>query len=101
MSKVEVLLERIAKGIEHLGEEPVVEIEAGPPICPHCGKFNPDVKVNADEGVGPLIEFFVIAQCLECQKTIYALPLQWNIYGSQHELESGVAERSEITNGSG
>jgi hypothetical protein len=100
MSKMEILLERIARGVERLAEDPVVEIESGPPICPHCNVFNPDVHVNADEGRGPLYEFFVIAECQNCQNTIYVLPIQWSIFASNKELEAALADRiSEIEKG--
>lgn len=88
------LLQRGVAALEHLAQDPIVEIEAGPPICPHCSRFNPEVEVNAEQGRGPLHEFFIHARCLSCQREIYALPLVWSLHTNQDTLTEEIAERS-------
>lgn len=91
------LLDRIARGIEHLAEDPVVEMETGPPICPHCQKMNPDVRVQESEGSGPLDEILMRCHCLSCNNLFYAVPVQWDCVKTVEEVQQVISERQELT----
>jgi hypothetical protein len=87
------LLERIAVGVEHLAEDPVVEIEAGPPVCPACGRFNPEISVREQESHGPMFEFVLVAHCTHCTQKFYAVPTAWRNYVRREEVEAEMMER--------
>ena len=99
MERLIEVAERVAGGIERLAEDPIVEIEAGPPTCPHCQKFNPEVEVRETQGSGPLFEFFITAICLECRQTFYVLPLQYSTHPNIESLTQEINERGGNSNG--
>jgi uncharacterized protein with PIN domain len=92
------VLERIATAIEKLAEDPVLEIESGPPICPHCETVNPDVSISEVEEEGPLIEYLLIPTCSNCGKKFYAVPLEWAMFATPEEAENEIHDRTGMLN---
>jgi hypothetical protein len=92
-------LNRIAKGVDRLAEDPVIEMEVGPPVCPHCGIFNPKVAYEDTAGEGQLYEFFMQFICGECDKPFAAVPVQWSMHTNPDSLRQELSERAEISNG--
>lgn len=76
------LMERSTKAQERLielaVEERSISDAPGPPFCPSCGHFNPEVSVGA--GGGLLGEFILVSKCGACQKPIYAVPEGWQVF---------------------
>lgn len=89
------LLERIALGIEKLAEDPIVEMEVAPPVCPHCGVFNPNVTTSDIGGTGRLAEFHVALTCEECGKPFWGTPVQWSMHLEMSTLRREILERAE------
>lgn len=96
MSEMNEILERIAAGIEKLGEDPVIQMETAPPVCPKCEKINPVIRVEESGGVGLMAEFVIRAKCEHCGTVFYALPLQWDITERLTEMNQMVQARREI-----
>jgi hypothetical protein len=90
------LLERGVAAIERLAEDPVIEVETKPPVCPHCEKINPNVRVQESEAEGKLAEFVIQAQCLNCHKPFFAIPMQWEVATSGEEVRQMISERIEL-----
>lgn len=61
-------------------------IEPGPPVCPNCGVFNPQVQISSDESEGPLGQFVLAAQCRACGNNLYAVAQGWMMFNSVEEL---------------
>lgn len=97
MSDTNEILERIAVGIERLAEDPVIQMETGPPVCPHCERVNPNVRVNESGGSGPLAEFVIQASCLHCGRTFYALPVQWQCAAQLSHVEPLLQQLKELS----
>jgi hypothetical protein len=94
------LLERIAGGIEKMAEDPVVEMEVGPPICPHCGRFNPSVTTDEQGGTGTIFEIYLEMVCNSCGNTIYGTPVQWSMHNDVAALRAELVERMDsVDNG--
>lgn len=87
------LLERGIAALEKLADDPVIQIEEGPPACPHCQALNPTVRVSESEASGPLGEFVVQAQCQLCQRVFYAAPKVWVTVKTQEEVQAEMDER--------
>ncbi len=97
MATTHEILERIAVGIERLAEDPVIQVETGPPVCPHCEEMNPTIRVDESEATGKMAEFVIQAQCQHCGKVFYALPIHWASFKEISEVTQAVAERAEIS----
>ncbi len=100
--QIQRLLELAEKGVEaleRLAQDPVIEIEAAPPICPHCGKFNPNVSV--DEGTdGPIADCVIPVTCGDCGQSFYAMPITWHMHPTLSSVRLELEERAElISNG--
>jgi len=89
-------LERAADALERLAEDPVIEMETGPPVCPHCETINPTVRVEESSAQGKLGEFVIQAHCLHCNSVIYALPVQWQCVKTTDEAGEILREMEEI-----
>lgn len=89
------LLERGVAAVERLAQDPVIEIETKPPICPNCDKMNPNVRVQESEAEGKLAEFVIQAECLSCHKSFFAIPMQWEVAISPTEAGQIISERVE------
>lgn len=94
--RVEELLERIALGVERLGEDPVIQMETGPPNCPHCDTVNPIVAVRESEAAGPMAEFIIRATCENCGYEFYAMPLQWECVKTIAQIHELVEAHKEL-----
>jgi len=96
--KQEQLLERGVEAVERLAQDPVLEIEAAPPMCPHCGNFNPIVIVTEGSD-GPLSECVLYCQCQNCNQAFYAMPVTWHMHQEMQTVREELKERAEIQNG--
>ena len=75
-AKLLEILERIATGVERLGEDPVVNMETSIPVCPHCNQNDPVVMVKESEGAGKLGEIVFQVKCGRCQENFIIIPFQ-------------------------
>lgn len=80
--------ERTAKANEELitlakDERDLGESELGPPFCPHCGKFDPEIRNEG--GAGLMSEFVLVAYCESCTKTFIAVPQGWMCHKTPEE----------------
>lgn len=89
---------RIAEGIEKLNDSPVLEVESGPALCPHCQTINPVVIIEDTEGRGHMAELVMECQCCHCSKTFYGRPMNWAIFENRMEIALSL-ERAEKVNG--
>ena len=97
--RLEELLERIAVATERMASDPEIEIESGPPICPHCGTMNPDVMVPAQEaGRGPLAEIAIEATCLFCAKTLFVVIDSYSMHSQRDAAIQEMKERAVAFN---
>jgi hypothetical protein len=103
MSRREMeLLERGVTALEKIAEEPVLQTEGGPPICPHCNTLNPAVEIAAaGKSSGPFIEYYVPMRCLECDKSFFAVPLEWATFVTMHDLKDEIQRRAGVLSGNG
>jgi hypothetical protein len=93
-------LERGIVALEALAQDPVISIEAAPPICPHCNRMNPTVKVESDSE-GPLAECVLIARCQGCNELFYAVPVTWHMFTNQEGVLREFQERAEMMSNGG
>jgi uncharacterized Zn-finger protein len=96
-NRAEELLERIAKGVEALAEDPVIHMETAPPVCPYCDTVNPSITVEESGGTGPMAEFVIRALCNSCNRVFYSLPVQWRSARNVGDLEQIVEQQKELT----
>lgn len=89
------LLQRGVEAIERLSEDPVIQVETMPPVCPHCDEMNPNVSVNDTAGQGPLAEIVIKATCLNCNKEFIAMPMQMEMATTISEATEIMAERMQ------
>lgn len=94
--EVLTLLERGVAALEKLNEDPVIQMETGPPVCPHCGRVNPAVRVEESEASGLLAEFVIQCHCLHCNAVFFGIPLQWSCAKTLDEVKSVISERAEV-----
>lgn len=100
--RVEELLERGIAALEKIADEPIMQTEGGPPVCPGCNSLNPRVRVAAsDETSGPFVQFFVPMECGNCGKTFFAVPLEWATYSAIEDARTEISRRAGILNGNG
>lgn len=93
-------LERLATAVEELAKDPVIEVEAAPPLCPHCGEFNPHFWVENELGNGPLADCVLYGRCGKCNERFFAMPVTWHMHKTQTAVEMEIQERAELRNGS-
>jgi hypothetical protein len=74
------LIERGVIAIEKLNEEVQVEIDPGPPHCPHCGSEDPEVQCMESTSVGLLSEIVIEAKCMECENVMYAVVESYSMH---------------------
>ena len=94
--RYEELLGRIATACEHMAEDPVIQMETGPPVCPHCDKVNPVIRVEESGGTGLMAEFVIKCQCQTCGNLFYAVPLQFHMTTRLTEVPEILKARREI-----
>lgn len=97
MSELKEILERMATAIEKLGEDPVIQMETAPPVCPHCEQINPTINVQESGGTGPMAEFVIRCSCQRCKRTFYALPVQWECVPEIAMLEQVLEQHKELS----
>ena len=97
MAEITEVLERIAAGIERLAEDPVINVETAPPVCPHCETMNPNVSTEDTGGTGPMAEYAVRFTCQKCNRVFYALPIQWTCVPEISMLEQVLEQHKEIS----
>jgi hypothetical protein len=95
--RYEELLGRIASACERMAEDPVIQMETGPPVCPHCGKMNPVVQTKDTGGTGLMAEFVIKATCTNCGNIFYAIPLQYQVTSRITEIPEILQARREIS----
>jgi hypothetical protein len=86
-------MRRAVSALEHLAEDPVIQMEVGPPVCPHCNKVNPRVKTDVSEATGRLFEFAVQFYCLECNTGFFGVPVQWSMHQETMTLRAELEGR--------
>lgn len=89
-------LERGVAALEKMADDPVIQVETKPPVCPRCNTINPKVRVQEAEEEGRLAEFIIQCHCLHCNQVFYALPLQFDVAASVSEASQLIQERAEI-----
>lgn len=94
--RYEELLGRIATACERMAEDPVIQMETGPPVCPHCDKLDPVIRVEESGGTGQMSEFIIKAQCQSCGNIFYAIPLQFQSTTRMTEVPEILKARREI-----
>ena len=86
--------ERIADALEKLASDREVEIEAGPPLCPSCGKLDPEILLPVQQAArGPLSQVVVEGQCAECHQPIYVVIESYACHRSRVTAEQEMRER--------
>jgi len=90
------LLRRAVTALEKLAEDPILEIEGGPPICPNCHTMNPVVVTEVQSGQGPLSEFAIALECTSCGSSFFAVPLEWALFTTYQEAEEEIEKRREV-----
>jgi hypothetical protein len=82
MDRLIAAVERNAEATEQMltlaKEEQIVMAEPGPPVCPFCGKLDPEVTELGSGGSGKLSEFVIRAETHCCNRILYALPVGWD-----------------------
>lgn len=88
-------LEAQTAALESLAEDPVVNLETKPPVCPNCQTMNPKVRVEESQAEGPLIEFVIQAHCQHCNRVFYGIPVQWEAFTDTAQVKNFMQERVE------
>jgi hypothetical protein len=81
------LIERGVVALEKLNEEVQVEIDPGPPICPHCGSEDPEVQCMEGASTGPLSEIVIEAKCMECDNMLYAVIESYSMHRTSETVK--------------
>jgi hypothetical protein len=92
---MEKLVERMAISLEKLAEDPVLQIESGPPVCPFCNTIA-EVEIQEDSGEGPLAVYIIKPTCLHCHNPFFAIPLEWAIFTTHEEAQAEIEKRAEV-----
>lgn len=90
-------LERGVTALEALAQDPVIQMETGPPVCPHCGRENPIVRVEESTATGLLAEIVIQGHCQHCNQVFYGIPLQWACVKTPTAAAQVMQERAEIS----
>lgn len=89
------LLERGVAALEKLAEDPVLQIESGPPVCPFCNTIA-EVEIQEDQGEGPLAIYVIKPTCLHCHNSFFAVPLEWAIFTNHEDTQTEIKKRAEV-----
>lgn len=92
-SEIRDLLERGVVAVEKLAEEPIINVESGPPVCPFCETMNPRIRVRESEADGPLGEYVLQAHCQQCDEIFYAMPQMWLCVKTIGEVKEEIEDR--------
>jgi uncharacterized protein (UPF0212 family) len=85
----------MSTALEKLATEPEIEIEAGPPICPHCGKFDPPIQLRGEASSGRLSEFVLTGQCDSCHKTFFVVTESYSMHTHSEMAVFEIREREK------
>jgi len=95
-ARMEELFNRGVEALEKIASDPVIEYEAGPPICPHCGKYDPEITTPASDGAhGPLSELAISAQCMNCGSTFVVVIESYSMHRTPDTAIVEINERKE------
>lgn len=96
-------LERSATANEQLLElatkEQLVSVEPGPPVCPWCGRVDPEITETGNGGSGTLSGFIVMGETHCCNHTIIAVPIGFDTFQSVEQAQAVISEKGRMTNG--
>jgi hypothetical protein len=95
--RIEELLERGVVALERLAADEIeMRVETKPPVCPHCNKINPEIRVAESTNSGLMAEFFAQAHCLSCNNVFYILPFQWDCVKSLDDVRMIIEEKNNV-----
>lgn len=95
--RVEELIERGVSALEKLAQDEIeFQVETKPPVCPHCERINPSVRIDEAHGSGPLVEHFTQAQCLHCNRVFYVIPLHVECLKNEAEARMLIEEKVSL-----
>jgi hypothetical protein len=95
--RLENLLERGVEALEKLAQDEFeIQVETKPPVCPHCNRMNPNVRVSESSMSGPLAEFLTQAFCLNCNNIFYVIPTQTECVKSLDDARDVIANKVRV-----
>ena len=96
--EVHELLQRGVVALEKLAEDEFqINLEVKPPHCPYCEKMNPKVRVGEITREGPLAEYVVQVQCLNCNTVFYMIPFQVDCVRTVADAEIVLEEKRRLS----
>jgi len=88
LERLAVANEDIVKLAKADGDPPVIEVEPGPPFCPHCGRQDPTIVIHSGEGRGPMSEWFLDATCAHCEMRLFGIPQGWTMTAKFEDVQA-------------
>jgi hypothetical protein len=86
--------ESIAASLQRLAKEDEITVEFGPPLCPACGSYDPEVTTFERVATGKLSEFVIDAECHNCGNTIYGVVESYSMHQEQETAVEEIKERA-------
>ena len=94
--RVHETLDRIANAVEALAVDPEIEIKAGPPVCPSCNAFDPNVVLAYQEGgTGPMSQIVVNGQCEQCHMPLFIVIESYSVHKGPETAIGEIKEREK------
>jgi hypothetical protein len=94
--RMEALFNRGVEALEKIASDPVIEYETGPPICPHCGHYDPEIATPATDGLhGLLSELAISALCMNCERTFVVVIESYSMHRTPDTAIVEIKERKE------
>ena len=93
-------VERGVVALENLAKEDEITVEFGPPLCPSCGTFDPEVTTFDSQDTGKLSDFVIQAECRNCGSTIFGIVESYSMHQSRETAIQEIHERAERNAGS-
>lgn len=91
------MLGRIAEAVEKMASDPQIEIEAGPPVCPSCGKLDPRVVFSEQEAAsGPMSQIVVDGDCEACGRQLFIVIESYSVHKSRETAIAEILERDNL-----
>jgi len=78
----------LVKEVKALGVEPQPEIQnlAGPPFCPNCGAFDPDIQTDeSPAGRGRLSDAVITGSCANCGDSLIVVVQSYSMHRTKDE----------------
>ncbi len=102
--EITAALEKMADALEKIANDvtPEIEIHAGPPICPHCGMFDPEIEIPASPTQhGNLASYIIAATCMNCSQAIYGVVESYSMHKEHESVKAELLspERKAIFSG--